>query len=145
MKNIAFLFLTGLFTMFHACTYSDSDFFYVDPVPGDPPEIWITTNLDSIVNPTVTDSLEVSWEVEVINSDFYQLEAYIEEQMVFNTDTSNGTFWVTPAWVTDPGVDTLYLYFFFGTNSNSLADLVNLEYDWVTLKYPIQFEMEEAK
>ena len=145
MKKLPVRWLVGLLLLAHACTYSESDSFYVDPVPGDPPEIWISTNLDTLMNPTVADSLEVVYDVEIKNSDFYQLEAYVTDLFVFNSDSTNESFWLDSTMVTEPGVDTLYLYFFFSTNSNSLADIVDLEYDLVSLKYPINFEMGGAK
>ncbi|RLD25413.1 MAG: hypothetical protein DRI70_07170 [Bacteroidetes bacterium] len=145
MKKLPVRWLVGIMILSHACSYSDSDTFYVDPVPGDPPEIWVSTNLDTLMDPTVKDSLEVVYDVEIINSDFYQLEAFVTDLFVFNSDSTNESFWLDSTMVAEPGIDTLYLYFFFSTNSNSLADIVDLEYDVVSLKYPIIFEMGGAK
>lgn len=134
-----------MLTLICSCTYSDSGIFFVTPVPGDPPEIWVTTNLDSIPNPTVVDSLEVIYDVEIINGDFYQLEAYFLNELVFNSDSTNGSFWIDSTFVQSPEVDTLSLYFFFSTNSNSLANIVGLEYDYVSLDFPINYEQGGTK
>ena len=126
--------------MIHACTYSESDLYLADPVPGEPPVFTAITNLDTIDTPVVTDSLEVIYEVEIENGNFYQIEAYLLDQVLYNSDTTNGAFWLTPHLVEQPGIDTLFIYFFYSTNSNSLADRFELEYNVTELRYPINFE-----
>ncbi len=145
MKTLFIPVLGSILALLFACTYSESDIFHVDPVPGDPPEIWVTTNLDTVDDPTVSDSLEIVYDVDIVNGKFYQIEAYVMNSMVFNSDTTHGSFWITPSFVIEPGMDTLAMYFFFSTNSNSLADIVDLEFNFITLKYPIYYEEGGAK
>ena len=145
MRNVAFILLAGILISIYACTYSESGIYHVDPVPGDPPEIWMTTNLDTLNTPSVTDSLEVVYEVEITNGKFYQLQAFVREQMIYNSDSIKGAFWIDTTVVEEPGIDTLSLYLFFSTNSNSLADIVELEYDFFSTDYPINFEQGGVK
>ena len=145
MKNLFFLILAGIVAIINACTYSESGFYFVDPVPGEPPVISVTTNLDTINNPTVIDSLEVVYDVEIENGKFYQVEAYVVNQMVYNSDTTSGSFWLTQDLVQQPGIDTLFIFFFYSTNSNSLADIVELEFNVIELDYPIIYEEGGAR
>ncbi|MEN8226547.1 MAG: hypothetical protein ABFS38_00225 [Bacteroidota bacterium] len=140
IKHLISIILTALVAMISACTYSESGIYRVDPVPGDPPMISAHTNLDTIIDPTVIDSLEVIYNVDIENGKFYQVEAFVFDKLVHSSDTTHGSFWITSAFVTDTVVDTLSLYFFHSTNSNSLADIVGLEYDYIELDYPIIFE-----
>lgn len=126
--------------MISACTYSESGIYYVDPVPGDPPLITVTTNLDTIPDPTVVDSLEVRYDVLLENGEFYQVEAYMQQELLFFSDTISGSFWISHDFVDETVTDSLFLYFFYSTNSNSLADIVDLEWNMKTLGYAINFD-----
>ena len=52
---ISFVIITALIS---ACVYTNSGTYYVDPVPGEPPTISVSTNLDTMYDPRVIDSLE---------------------------------------------------------------------------------------
>ncbi len=129
----------GFTLLISACIYSESGIYNVDPVPGDPPVIAVTTNLDTVVDPVVTDSLEVTYEVLIENGEFYVVEAFIANQQIYLADTTSGSFQIYSHLVYQPGTDTLYLNFYYSTNSNSLADIFNLEANVVDLKYPVSF------
>ena len=124
-----------------ACFYDDSDMYFVEPVPGDPPLISLSTSLDTLVNPTVSDSLEVAYLVEVSNGEFYYMYAYLAGSTVYESDSTQGTFWITSFMADSSGIDSLYMDFYFSTNSNSLADQLGYEAVVESLSYAIDFSM----
>lgn len=140
MKRIIIIVLVLFVILLDACVYSESGIYYTEPIPGDPPSFSVTTNLDTIPEPSVADSLEVIYDAEIANGEFYQVEAYILDELVFNSDTTDGSFLIYTTDVEVPGVDTLSIYFFYSTNSNSLADIFDLEYNYTQLDYAINFE-----
>lgn len=146
MKKKLFIAIAlGMMTWGQSCIYSESGIYLVEPVPGDPPSIEASSNLDTIADPVLVDSLEVIYSAGVENGLFYGLETYYLNDLVYNSDTTSGSFWLKPATFQLSGVDTLYLYFFFSTNSNSLADILELEYNYVSLKYPVTYETGGVK
>ena len=140
MKKQVIIFLAGIVAMIGACTYSESGIYHVDPVPGEVPIISVSTNLDTIDNVIVTDSLEVAYNVEIENGDFYLVEAYLANQLAYYSDTTHGAFWISWELVGEPGIDTLSFYFLYSTNSNSLAEIVGVEYNLIQLDYEINFD-----
>ena len=140
MRNLIIVILTGAVALINSCAYSESGIYYVDPLPDDPPIISVITNLDTIIDPIVVDSLEVVYGVEIENGEFYQVEAYVLDSRVYFSDTTNGSFWINHSFVEEPGVDTLRIYFLYSSNSNSLADNIGLEYNSIKLDYAIFFE-----
>ena len=143
MKKITILILAGLVALMSACVYTESGTYYVDPVPGEPPSFQASTNLDTIPDPIVIDSLEVFYDVEIENGEFYQVEAYSFDEIVYLSDTIHGSFWIIHDSLYRTGIDTLSLFFFYSTNSNSLADIVGAEYNVLELEYPILYGEEE--
>jgi hypothetical protein len=140
MKSVLTIFLAGMTVLLGSCYYNDNGVYFVDPVPGEPPVISVTTNLDTLAGPEVTDSLEVTYDVVIENGEFYLVEANVSNNWIFYSDTTHGSFWLYPGDVTYPGVDTLYLYFYYSTNSNSLADIVKLEANLIRRTYGIDFK-----
>ncbi|MCD4710218.1 MAG: hypothetical protein K8R52_05180 [Bacteroidales bacterium] len=144
-KSIFILCAVVLLSMLPACFYSDSEMYNVEPVPGDPPVILVTTNLDTLYNPPVNDSLEVIYYVEIEGGELYYVYAVIANTPVFESDSTYGSFWINPNLVDEPGVDTLHIDFYYSSNSNSLADLVGYEALVDSLKVAVDFNMEDAK
>ena len=140
MKRIYTFLGAAIVALTNACTYSDSDIFLVEPIPGDPPVFSAGTNLDTIYDPTVIDSLEVIYNVEIENGELYQAEAYLGEDLLYYSDTIRGSFWIIRDTLNESVEDSLFIYFFYSTNSNSLADIVNLEWNMEKLAYAISFE-----
>ena len=136
--------LAGLVAVIGACVYSESGIHYVDPVPGEPPTFQASTNLDTIPNAIVLDSLEVFYESEIENGEFYQVEAYSFDEIVYLSDSTYGSFWISYDSLYRTGMDTLSLFFIYSTNSNSLADIVGAEYNVFELEYPILYGEEEV-
>ena len=134
---ISFVIITALIS---ACVYTNSGTYYVDPVPGEPPTISVSSNLDTMYDPRVIDSLEIIYEVEIVNGEFYLVDAVVNDTSVYSSDTINGSFWIQSSLVEEPGVDTIFMRIYYSTNSNSLADVVGLEANILDLEYPVTFE-----
>lgn len=144
-KSISILIAVLLLSMLSACFYSDSEMYNVEPVPGDPPVILVTTNLDTLYNPPVNDSLEVIYDVEIEGGELYYVYAAIATTPVFESDSTYGSFWIDPSLADSSGVDTLYIEFYYSSNSNSLADKVGYEALLESLKISVDFNLEDAK
>jgi len=143
-KYISIFFAALLLSGLPACFYSDSNTYYVEPVPGDPPLVSVISNLDTLYNPPVNDSLEVSYQVEIEGGEFYYLYADIVNTTVFESDSSSGSFWINSMLADSSGIDTLKLEFYYSSNSNSLADKVGYEALSDTLKYAIDFNLGDT-
>lgn len=120
--------------------YSDYDQFYVEPIADDPPIITASTNLDSLANPLVDDSLEVIYDIDIQNGELYFLEARVGNFLIYDSDTTHGSFWLYPDDVNMPGIDTLSLLIYYSSNTNSLGDVLGIEYLNTSLKYAINFK-----
>ena len=141
MKNRAFIpMVLGIVCLINACTYSDDGVYTVDPVPDDPPVVWATTNLDSIENPVITDSLEVVYDISIQNGELYILDVTLGNVPFYQTDTTNGSFWIYAHDSELPGIDTLRMKIYYSSNTNSLADKFGLEAQDLGLKYAIDFK-----
>ena len=123
-----------------ACFFTDSEWYRVDPVADDPPVVTVVTNLDTLVNPRVNDSLQVIYNLSIENGSFYYLDAVLADQSIYQSDTANGTFWIYPDQSTD--LDTLYMDFYHSSNTNTLADFAGYEARITRLKYAIDFTEE---
>jgi hypothetical protein len=143
--NICILLSLLLISLIPACFYVDSEIYEVEPIPGDPPVISVTTNLDSLVDPPVNDSLEVIYDVEIEGGDLYYVYAGIDGNFVYESDSTHGAFWINPDHAALPVVDTLIMDFYYSSNSNSLADLVGYEALIKTLKIAVDFKEEPGK
>ena len=119
--------------------------FEVEPISGDPPLFSVSTNLDTLYNPPVNDSLEVTFSVEISGGELYYLYADVVNTTVYESDSSYGSFWIYPSLADTSGVDTLYMEFYYSSNSNSLADKVGYEAISKLQKYAIFFNLEDAQ
>jgi hypothetical protein len=146
MRNYISIFFTALLLSgLPACYYSDSNIYYVDPVAGDPPLLSVFTNLDTLYNPPVNDSLEVIYQVEIEDGEFYNVYADVGSTAVFESDSSEGSFWISPVLADSSGVDTLYMEFYYSSNSNSLVDKLGYEAFVDYLNFAIDFNLEGVK
>ena len=144
-KFIPILFAALLLAGLPACFYTDSEMYNVEPVPGDPPVRSVVTNLDTLHNPQVNDSLEVIYQVEVSGGEFYYFYADVASSTVFESDSTFGSFWITPDMADSSGVDTLYMEFYYSSNSNSMGDKLGYEALFDDLKFAIDFNLQGAK
>ena len=128
-----------------ACFYSDTEMYYVDPIAGDPPLVTVSTSLDSLHNPPVNDSLEVEYLVEINGGELYYVYAEIASSMVFESDSTQGMFWITP-FMADPfEIDTLHMRFYYSSNTNSLADKLGYEALVKYLDFALDFNAGGAR
>jgi len=134
---LAALLLAGL----PACFYNDAEMYNVEPVPSDQPVRSVITNLDTLSNPKVNDSLEVIYQVELSGGEFYYVYADVASSTVFESDSTYGSFWITSDMADSLGVDTLYMEFFYSSNSNSMADKLGYEALLDYLKIAIDFNL----
>ena len=144
-KFIPILFAALLLAGLPACFYTDSEMYNVEPVPGDPPVRSVVTNLDTLHNPQVNDSLEVIYQVEVSGGEFYYVYADVASSTVFESDSTYGSFWITSDMADSLGVDTLNMEFLYSSNSNSMADKLGYEALFDYLKIAIDFNLLGAK
>ena len=143
-QYISIFFAALLISGLPACIFSDSEVYYVEPVPGDPPLISISTNLDTLYIPQVIDSLEVIYQVEISGGELYYVYAEIASSLVYESDSTHGSFWINPGMAAYLGIDTLSIEFYYSTNSNSFADKMGYEAQVNTLKYAINFDPRTA-
>jgi len=138
-QYISIFFAALLLSGLPACFYSDSEVYYVEPIPGDPPLLSVSTNLDTLYNPPVNDSLEVIYQVEIAGGELYYVYAEVASSPVFESNSTHGSFWINPGMADYLGVDTLLMEFYYSTNSNSFSDRIGYEAQVDTLKYAINF------
>ncbi len=117
----------------------------MEPIPGDPPLFSVSTNLDTLSNPTVNDSLEVIYDVEISGGELYYLYADVGNTTIFESDSTSGSFWIFPILADSSGIDSLYMEFYYSSNSNSLADKTGYEALVEYLSFAIDFNLEDKK
>ncbi len=141
MKNtILTLIVLGIVCLINGCIYSDEGAYYVDPVADDPPIVLASTNLDSIENPVVTDSLEVVYDISIQNGELYFLDVILGNKPFYDSDTAQGSFWIYASDSELPGIDTLRMDIYYSSNTNSLGDILRIEARELDLKYAIDFK-----
>jgi len=146
--------VVGLTAVLCGCIYTSNERYMVDPVPGDPAVVSATVNLDTVnVNP-YSDSLLVTYEFSVDGGKLYYVQSLIETYSIYefltdyDPDTLNGpyvladSFWLDVAVPPDSGIYTLYLDFYYSSNTNSLGDILGVEADVLTLQFMIDFKGE---
>ena len=144
-KFIPIFFAALLLAGLPACFYTDSEMYNVEPVPGDPPVRSVVTNLDTLHNPPVNDSLEVIYQAVVEGGEFYYVYADVVNTSIFESDSSYGSFWIDSVLADSSGVDTLYMEFYYSSNSNSLGDKLGYEAFVDYLNFAIDFNLEGVK
>jgi hypothetical protein len=126
-----------------ACYYVDKDVYEVEPVAGDPAVVSVASNLDTLNNPPVGDSLEVFYSVTVENGEFYFMDALLSGETFYTTDSIEGSFYVYPSQ--SIGLDSLYMDFYHSSNTNTLADKTGYEARVTSRSYAIDFGGEALK
>ncbi|MEN8156239.1 MAG: hypothetical protein ABFS10_04760 [Bacteroidota bacterium] len=150
-QNITIIILSLAIGM-GACIYADSGIYTVDPVPGEKATVSVTTNMDTLVDPVLSDSLQVIYDFEIDNGELYYVESILEETRVYelllnyDPDTIEGpfgltdTFWIHRSVPVDSGLHSLSLRFYYSSNTNTMADLFRVEADELERAYPITVE-----
>jgi hypothetical protein len=139
-----------------SCTYTNVDSVYIEPSADSQATISVVTSLDAdtlVSAPTITDTsgLQVIFEVEVNNGELYQIGAYFMDTTLYlnelwqsrQTDTLyasfiiRDSFEIPPTMQLEQEIHTLYLDFYFSSNSNSLGDIYALE----AVLYPVEYDI----
>lgn len=135
-----------------SCEYISQDIHYVEPEAGTEPLLLPLTNLEADSVYVVRDSMLVAYEVFLNAGELYYIEASIGNLVhyshwpSYDPDTSGtwpvaaDSFYLEDVFHLDSGLHTLYMDFYHSTNSNSLADMLSLEYEMYTLEYQIILE-----
>lgn len=139
------IFYVLLLSLSEGCFYTDTDMYFVDPVAGDPPQVSVTTSLDTLFEPPVNDSLRVEYLVEISGGELYYVYAELAQSMVYESDSYQGSFLIIPEMADSEGIDTLYLNFYYSSNTNSLADKLGYEALVMYLDFPLYFNMGGAR
>ncbi len=139
------LFAFTAMSLLSSCSYFDSESYRVVPVADDPPEVSVVTNLDTLYNPKVGDSLEVIYAVSIVNGELYFMDAVVSDGTVHSSDTTHGAFWIYPSQSNETELDTLHLDFYHSSNSNTLADITGWEASITSQSYAIDFSGEVEK
>ncbi|MEN8202923.1 MAG: hypothetical protein ABFS28_10030 [Bacteroidota bacterium] len=139
LKPRLILFIPVIVSLISGCIYSDFGSHLVEPIADEPPVISATTNLDTMYNPVVSDSLKVIYDIDIRNGELYYLDASVSNFQVYDSDTTQGSFWLYPNDAQVPGIDTLKLKIYYSSNTNSLADVLGIEALNISLKYAIDF------
>ena len=143
MRNTSWVLVTLMaLSLLSACIYLDDEIYRVEPVADDPPEVSVLTNLDTIPHPVMGDSLQVRYELSIVNGEFYFFEAALSDLTVHSSDSVQGSFWIYPSQSNESELDTLYMDFYHSSNTNSLADFAGYEARTHILKYAIYFSGE---
>jgi hypothetical protein len=140
-----------------ACTYTNSGNILVEPLEDDPAIITVHTNLDTMNNPTVTstDTLWVVFEAEVNNGELYYVQCILEDTVVYDSVTASevdtlfesfilrDSFGIMPSISFDPGHYSLYMDFYYSSNTNSLSDRYGYESELKELEYSVIVEGDD--
>lgn len=139
------IFYILLFSLLAGCLYTDPDMYYVDPVAGDPPQVSVSTSLDTLFVPPVNDSLRVEYQVEISGGELYYVYAELAQSMVYESDSYQGSFLIIPEMADSEGIDTLHLNFYYSSNTNSLADKLGYEALVKNLDFALYFNIGGAR
>lgn len=135
-----------------ACTYSDSDVYYANPIPGDTATLVVSTNLDTLDPVVIADSLLIKYRAEIENGKLYFTSASIDAitfyqyYTEYDPDTINGpyvltdSFWIWSNPANDSGLYTLIFSAYYSSNTNSLGDKLGLEADLLNLEFDLFVE-----
>jgi len=155
MKTLIGLLLFILFALAtEACMYNDSESYYVNPIPGDSATLVVITNLDTIGNPVITDSLMIKYSAEIEGGELYVVDCNLDNLLLYeyisdyDPDTLaapyvlSDSFWIRGSLPLEPGIKTMSLSFYYSANTNSLADKYGIEASKRDLEYDIKLEGE---
>lgn len=153
MKTSACLSVLISFTLLlSSCIYSDEGEHYVIPVPGEPPVFSAQTNLDTFGIIETSGQVMVRYTAQIENGILYQVTGEVDETEAYDSllyleaNVGSGAKIISDSFIIQkdvellPGENVLSLYFYYSTNSNTLADLVGVESNITELFYFIYLE-----
>lgn len=140
MKTATAILLTALLIMaIEGCSYSDPEIYYFDPIQGDSATVVLITNLDTLDEVVLTDSLMICYTAQIEGGKLYFIEASLESLLLYeytssyDPDTLTGpyvlkdSFWIPDNLPIPPGMISLLFSLYYSSNTNSLADLFEIE------------------
>ncbi len=153
MKRITgcILILTAVLLL-AGCTYSNSEVYYVTPIPGDSATVVVSTNLDTLDEIVISDSLLFKYRAEIVGGELYFITASISSLTLYqfipdyNSDTINGpyvvtdSFWIWSNLAPDTAVYSLLFSTYYSSNTNSLGDKIGLEAKTLNLDFDLLLE-----
>ena len=161
MKRVNAIILISLVTLVllitlltPGCSYSDPNIYYATPVPDDSARVVVFTNLDDIDTAVIVDSLMFKYEAEIEGGELYYLEASMSNillyqyQPEYNPDTITGpyilvdSFWIPAEVAAETGLSSLLFSLYYSSNTNSLADKVQVEAAILNLNFDLMVEGE---
>lgn len=153
MKTAFQVLIIALLTLAVAgCSYTDSDIYYAEPIPGDSARVKVITNLDTIDNAEIIDSLLFKYSAEIEGGELYATQAKVDGQSLYlyysnyDPDTLTGpyilsdSFWIMQDLQASPRINTLDFSIYYSSNTNSLADVIGVEAHVLELEYTITLE-----
>jgi len=135
-----------------ACSFTDDQIYYVEPVPGDSAVVKVSTNLAPTDTSVIADSLLFIYDAEIEGGELYFTEASIDNLVLYqfatdyDPDTVNGpyalkdSFWIRGDLPLEAGINTLLFSVFYSSNTNSLADKVRREATILDLEFNVKLE-----
>lgn len=130
-----------LFLVLASCIYSNNEVYVAEPQQSNPAVIDFRSNLDSISPLLIGDSLLFSYETTITGGELYFVDAFLEDQWLYDRDveydpdtltgpfTLADSFWIQAAGLPDQEQLELSVFLYHSSNSNTLADLLGLEYN----------------
>lgn len=115
-----------LLMMMYSCIYSEDEEYFKDIVPGTPPSVSLSTNLDTIDVPEVFDSLEIQYIIEIEGGELIWSQFLLEDSIVFSSDSAPNRFWLVNNLVYS-GLLKLRMEAYYNSNTGSLADILGIE------------------
>ncbi len=140
--GIVFIFLIILTA---SCFYTETDRYPTDIISEYNPKITFSSNIDTIKDITVTDSLLFSYKVAIDTGSLYFSDVYLGNLHLVRSDTTSDSLWIYPGYVNNNGDYELTLVSYFKSYSESLADIMNAEFLAADTSWSINIIREEVK
>lgn len=113
--------------MLGSCYYSSNETHFVQVEPGPEPQISVSVNLDTLPPITITDSLEVAYEITLDGGDLYQVDFFLDGYYIFKSDSLANSFYINPTYIQQNGEYDLDMKVYYSTNSGTLANKFDAE------------------
>ncbi len=113
--------------MLGSCYYSSNETHFVQVEPGPEPQISVSVNLDTLSSLTITDSLEVAYEITLDGGALYQVDYFFDGYYIFKSDSLENSFYINPSYIQQNGEYDLDMKVYYSTNSGTLANKFDAE------------------
>lgn len=144
MRKSLFVF-AFLMVLTTSCFYVESEIYPTDIVSDYNPTITFSSNIDTINDLSVTDSLLFRYTVAIDTGTLYFSDLYLGNLQLMRSDTTSDSIWILPDYVAENGDYDLTLVSYFKSFSGSLADIMNAEFLSADTSWSINILKEEIK